>query len=80
MDTSPALLPIKHIGCIILLLVGLYVPLQALPEPSVSIRQQVSLDSNVMYGNVLASSTLLTTSVDDLSLTIGLRVLEDLRM
>lgn len=79
MDTNSVFLAFKYVGCIILLLVGLYVPLQALPEPSVSIRQQVSLDSNVMYGNVLASSTLLTTSVDDLSLTIGLRVLEDLR-
>ncbi len=79
MDTNLVFFPIKHVGCSILLLLCLSVPLLALPEPSKSIRQQVSLGSNVMYENEPASSTLLTTSVDDLSLTLGLRVLEDLR-
>lgn len=79
MDTSPVFLSFKHVGCIILMVSCLLVPLQAQPKRNPSIRQGISLSSNIVYDQAPTSVTLVTTSVDAVNLSLGLRVLNDLK-
>jgi hypothetical protein len=76
MDTGTLLSPFT---CIILMMVCLCAPLQASPAQSASIRQGLSLSSNILYENEPTSVTLVTTSIDSVQLSAGLRMLESLK-